>query len=304
MTIAVIIPLRAADVCKTYWNTLVSYFTSRSTPVILALNGEGVLDVLEALKESKEQTDPTWDRWLIPINGGPNHNPYAARNKALALAFDGEHLGTVDYCILTDADCTPDENYLPILRQFIQGAPYMLIAGRTKTRIPKTDTPHFNSLRDTQFECYDGFTPPDHTVGANMVIGRAAYEKLGPMRETQVSGGDGIYGIAFKAQGESVTPAYDLVMYKTIEGMTLRGIIEKQFRRACSFPEAMIPEPDQTVRDLNNVLHELVLYADYDLETVIEEYPTVIDLMFKLMMHLGVLTHTLDRVKPNDPNKL
>lgn len=288
MLFSVAIPLRDTDLRLDYWMPLVQYFTDRHVKVFLAVNGPlEWSEVLKSLNKLPLLAELTY--------GGKEYNPYIARNYVLDKVFGSRPFapGTHDYLVLMDADCIPEENYLEELQKLLETKPY-LVAGRTKTKVPHGSL-HFDLLRQANFECYDGFTPPDHTVGSNMVISAQSYQDLGQMREEVVSGGDGLYGIDAKARGKTVTPGSDLIVHKTISGMTLKGIVEKQFRRACCFPPDMIPHPDLTVQALNDVLHDLTMACAFDVQTVEAEYPKIVDRVFKLCMHLGVLTHHFDK---------
>lgn len=286
-SIVVIVPIPSSAARQDYWHNLVRYFVHRGVFVITIPNGPDSWEATEFLKGNLLDI-----KYHLVLNGGDLPNPYIARNSALDTIFRDPG---IDCAVLIDSDCTPRDDYLERLLEILGDSPRdLLIAGRTTTEIPEGSL-HFDMLRGRGFECYDGFTPPDHTVGSNMVIGRRVWQIVGPMRESVVSGGDGLYGIRFKELDGRVTVGDKLLVAKKITGMTLRGIIEKQFRRACCFPESMIPNPNHTLQEITKVLHDLSLFTDTTLEYLADDYPVIVDRLFKLMMHLGILTHTLDK---------
>jgi hypothetical protein len=278
---AVLIPVRDKDVAAGEWRPAVSYFARYHVPVFILVNGPDAI-------HCSARTEPGCKFFYA----GKVYNPYAARNVGLSAVFNGSF--PADYAILTDADCRPDEDYLDRLAELVaKQEDRLLIAGRTRTEVP-TGTRHFDLLRAAGFECYDGFTPPDHTVGSNMVIGRRVYKQVGPMRDTHESGGDGLYGMTYQRLGGQVTVGEKLWVTKRVAGMSFKGIVEKQFRRACCFPPAMVPSLESVLKDLTADLKEVAAHCATP-ASLMTAYPQAIDRMFKLCMRLGLLHHHLDK---------
>jgi hypothetical protein len=283
----VLIPLRDSDVREDYFLPLIEWLRWMQMPTCFLINGplyeEGAGHLSDRLGGNG---------LIAAVPATHIANPYAARNAGLRHAF--EISPGVDYAVLLDADVLPSENYRNELMRLMAQPGSHLIAGRTMTAIPPINTYHFNRLREAHFECYDGFTPPDHTIGANMVISKVVWQKLGPMRQDVSSGGDGCYGLAWKALGEIVTPGTDLIVTKTIYGMDFKGIIQKQLHRACCYPPEMVPsftEVKEALRHEFGALSWLLL----DEEAFATNYAAFIDHVFKLGMRLGQLRQHLDK---------
>jgi hypothetical protein len=305
MLYAVVVPIKDSDLSAGKLPVpILDYFSQYKVNVVLTVNGP---DTHEQIVCSEPRLPSR--RNIVLLDGGPAYNPYSARNSALSFLFGPFH-ATVENVVLMDADCTPDPDYHQNLCAMLEGTNgSLLIAGRTLTKVP-CGTVHFDLLRAARFECYDGFTPPDHTVGANMVIGREVYRRIGSMRETKTSGGDGCYGIDFKKSGGVVTVGSNLIVRKMIYGMSLRGIIEKQLRRACCYPEEMVLPVDQILSALKDVLACMAACCKSP-EELVRCYPEFIDYCFKLPMYLGMLSQHFDRSndthgtgsKPPDPHQ-
>jgi hypothetical protein len=284
-----IIPMKDDDVlaCK-YTDNLVAMMREFLWDVNIVVNGPRTLSIIG--DGSPLLLGATY------LFGGDRYNPYTARNNALGALFGA--YPEVTHCVLIDADCFPEEGYNEALQELLADDPEgkLLIAGRTLTKVPGINTSHFNALRHADFECYDGFTPPDHTIGANMVIGRSVWKSNGPMRDSVVSGGDGEYGIRFKANGGVVTVGENLKVHKEIRGMHLRGIIEKQLRRACCFPPDMVPPLYSVLTNLAGSAGTLSELSYRYAETADHmAYADLVDYVFKVAMHLGVLSQHMDK---------
>jgi len=284
MTFSVIIPVRDVEMYKeeTGLDDLVKYFMDRKILVVLTVNGPDAKNIIPIGRSS---------RYLSEIYGGSSYNPYPARNIGLKYLFG---LPETDAVFLIDSDCYPEEGFFEEL--CLQAKPENLVAGRTTTKVPH-GSKHFDLLRD-RFECYDGFTPPDHTVGCNMLIGRKVYEAVGPLRADKVSGGDGIYVIEWKKLGGSVIPAPRMHVKKTINGMTLKGIVLKQISRACCYPSEMMAPIDETLESLRDDLFKMASVS-FDQETLEYYYPQFVDCIFKISMRIGMLSQHLDLCTDN-----
>lgn len=284
---AIIIPT-GAKTFGTFHITLREYL--KSAPVIISYNG---CSVEEADSHSK-QLKGIIDGEVLAVYAGEKANPYTARNVALYHAFKAFECEAV---ALADSDCVPTEGYHSTFHKYVQKG--LLCAGRTKTRIPtsgKYSTRHFKWLAAKAFECYDGFTPPDFTVGSNMMIGRNVYEKLGPMRDTVVSGGDGEYGERMRSTGGVVTVASDSLVYKTIYGMDMFGICDKQIRRAkCVAGEYRFNEAE-TLKGLRDCLleHAAMLEGKTSLAELEPIYDQFTDKLFQVMMYYGHMSNHTD----------
>jgi len=285
MSFAVIIPVRDRDMDPMSESLLelVRYFVSRSVEVILPINGPNAQAVLASPSPAGLPSV-----YYTEMYGGSSCNPYIARNHALRYAFSHAEYDSV---LLMDADCYPCEGFFEELTRI--HSPDILAAGRTTSKCPVGVSRHFDLLAAKNFECYDGFTPADHTVGCNMLIGRKVYDAIGPMRADKVSGGDGIYGIEWKKRGGTVTPAPKMHAEKTISGMSIKGIIQKQLTRASCYPPEMMSSVDTIADNLRDDAFGMMRLC-YDQKSLEHYYPEFIDCLFKLSMHLGMLSQHLD----------
>lgn len=292
MQYVALVPLRDSDVGKKFYEPLVRWLEAHAVKTLVLINGPDRGDSVGLFLNRFGYL-----KHVTPAVAGESYNPYTARNLGLFALF-GSGISTVDYAVLLDADVVPEDNYVEELERLLSGSSGdLLIAGRTLTKIPDESTYHFNRLRAANFECYDGFTPPDHTVGSNMIIGKKVWEELGRMRDTEVSGGDGIYSIEWKKRGKEVTVGDKLIVKKTIYGMDFKGIVEKQFRRACCYPPEMVPGFEAVRHELQHSCgHLMWLLLDGD-ETFKANYAAFIDRIFKLGMQLGQLRHHVDKAE-------
>lgn len=238
--------------------------------------------------DRRADMDIAEDENVVVIDGGDEPNPYPARNEALREIFcDASH----EWVILTDGDCLPSDNYVMVLARILapfwgDGHPH-IIAGRVETEIPDIQSHHFQTLRAVGFECYGDNLDPVLPVGANMIINRQAWLDLGPMKEMR-SGGDGIYGMELEKKGGSVTVAQDLVVTKTVFGMTLLGIMQKQLLNGYYFPDYAQPPLKDSL--------ELVRMACSKIARIDpRDYPLFVDTLFTLMLRLGNAAYRADQ---------
>lgn len=283
---AVVVPVAAKDlgICLRD-STPVSYFLDQEVPVYLAVNGQDAEHTVHQWR-----TPEGCEGLLHVIFGGADNNPYPARSIGMSLAISAGY----EMVVLTDGDCVPHPAYHSLLLEMIDRN--KLYAGRVVTRIPDKDTLHFNLLREARFECYDGFRPPNICVGANMVVGANVFHTLGPMR-TDRSGGDADYSIRYKRiTGHETLAAPNLVVEKTINGMTLLGILQKQILRGFSDPL----DAEQTISEVRPLISSAArLLADrvapsHTLPMTAEEYANVVDSIFNLTYLLGRLARRTD----------
>lgn len=294
---AFVVPLRDKDLSHTYWHDLVTWLTKKGQQVVLAVNGP---DRVDRIADWEFNKNVPWDPdFLYFLDSGDNYNPYKARNRALRYIFSDGWCAPFSYVVLLDADVMPAEDYLGQLHHLIDGTEgELLIAGRTLTKIPMQHTFHFDSLRKGSFECYDGFTPADHTIGANMIVGSKVFEELGEMREDVVSGGDGCYGIDWKNKGHRVTVGSGLIVHKTIYGMDWKGILDKQVRRAMCYPPEMTPDFETVRFKLMEDCAAMSWMLRGDEKMFEAQYHDIVDRLFKLGASLGLMSKYVDKEIP------
>lgn len=130
---------------------------------------------------------------------------YAARNAALAIA-KGEIIA------FTDADCTPQENWLKSAVEMLQ-AGHDVVAGRVSL--------YFQGSKLTVAETYekafafrqDENVQAGRSVTANMVTWRRCFEKVGLFDDTLMSGGDTKWSTSASGMGLSLVYAHEAVVY-------------------------------------------------------------------------------------------
>lgn len=248
--------------------------------VILAMNGHSDGDGLDFMSGplSGLKSGPG----IYRIHASPFANPYPARNAAARTALFRRY----EHLIFSDADCQPAPNYKEVLEKYLS-TDYGIIAGRVETAIPDKRTGHFRQLRAVKFECYGDHLDPKLPVGANMVVHQSAWRTFGPFGEDR-SGGDGIIGLKMAATGKPVTVAQDLVVTKTVFGMSLLGIMQKQLLNGACFPQSMIPPLPLAKKALLANLRQ----AAASLEA--GDYPDFVDRIFKLGVSFATFAAWLD----------
>ena len=280
---AVVIPYAASSFSGfRLQDSAAAYFLERDIPVYACLNGPDAMNVVRRLQ-------PTPIIGMSVIYGGEEENPYPARSLGMRVAFGNGY----EAVALLDGDCVPQDDYDEVLQKAINRNG--LYAGTIKTKIPETQTLHFDLLREAGFECYDGFRPIDVCVGANMIVGRNVYDALGDMRPTR-SGGDADYSVRGRTCGCDTTPLPEAVVYKTINGMTAFGVLKKQILRGFSDPH----ESQHTYQELRvKIANASRLLADridpkHPDTLSPEEYANIMDAIFDLTYQLGRFARRLD----------
>lgn len=291
MSYAVVIPILAKDIAaaKGYFQT-VSYFLSKGVPVAVVVNG---CTVEEA--ETLQRFYDTAPKHFSLLWGGEEPSPYPSRNVGLSYFFGGGR--GVDAVALIDSDTEAADDYHD--KALLAIRPDKLIAGRINTRVPRGISWHLDNLADIGFECFDGYGPPDSTIGANMIIGRFVYNDVGKMKDDVMSGGDADYSVRAKRQGYNVTQHNELLVSKVIFKYSYRVIVEKQIRRSLCVNPALSPLVDQTIAGLRCALHNHLhaLEGAATLEDLKPRYGELIDSLFALMWFEGLIANHIDRTK-------
>lgn len=285
MNYSVIIPIMAVDVMRCKGDIpAVRYFVNKGVNTAIVLNGCSV--------EEAKRCDEFYK--LFPSNfwllySGPKGNPYTARNFGMQWAAS---LGQTDAFILTDDDCVIEPSYLDVLKGI--STRDNIVAGRVKTKVPKGISLHLDKLAAAGFECFDGFNPGGMPIGANMVIGIEAYNKLGQMRDHQASGGDCDYGIRAKDAGIPVIYSDALITHKVIRRYTYTTIVRKQVARATSAAAPLIGTEEQTRKDLAQAMrdHADALMAEPYQSP--ENYAKLVDSTFLTMWLMGCFARHMD----------
>lgn len=298
----VIVPTTLKDFRAFDFSRLVRYFAAVGVNVQVYINGLTGPDTLAAL-----QGEPNWswsqDGLPVPPTlcfGGAQANPYTARNIAMLELFSGYghcyspsgrrlHLPAVEAVFITDLDCSPVDGLHEAILESVSTRPDTLVGGRVTTSIPSIKSPHFDSLREVGFECYDGFTAPGTMLGAAMLITKSVMGKLGTFSSYNISGGDADYALRASVLGVPTAVDPRIAVVKTIYSMTLRGMLEKQVRRGACCTTAMLP----TREHLESCIKERA--AALSKATT---YPETVDAVLGLQFLLGQLTQHTDKVSP------
>lgn len=290
MKYGVVIPILIKDVvAQQGCFQPVRYFLDRGVPVALVLNG-GTDEEAVACQRFFEFYP---DHFILSY-GGAAGNPYPSRNVGLSVMFASQE---VDAVALIDSDTEVAVDYHDWAMKLFSAD--KLIAGRINTKVPHGVSTHLNWLNEINFECFDGYAPPDSTIGANMIIGKKVFDTVGHMKDDVMSGGDADYSTRAKTLGISVSHHKELLVSKVIGKYSYRVIIEKQIRRAlCLNPALAAPQKD-TIHALRAALrkHLHALEGADSLDDLKPRYGELIDSLFALMWFEGMLANHIDRRK-------
>jgi hypothetical protein len=237
---------------------------------------------------------------VFVIDGGEEANPYAARNRILDWIKNRGY--DVHGVFFTDFDCTL--HFDPFRLAKVIG----LCGGRVTTKIPDKETQHFVKMQG--MEVYDGFTMPGSLLGACLFMSPDAVRLLQHFDESNVSGGDAELAARWASMGHEVKTYDWMHVEKTVYGMTLHGIMDKQCRRGAMMDKTWLTSFPQLLKEISSSLPELGIavsvmhskgsmtsdgvYALGRDDVDPESYKTFLDKLFKSMFLLGQLANHMD----------
>ena len=161
---------------------------------------------------------------------------YAARNTGLKLA-KGEIIG------FTDADCTPDKNWIENGINFLlKNENFMRVAGPVaiiQKGLKATVVEKYNQIYSFPQEWLIG--NGGGSVTANLFVRRSVFDSVGGFDETVLSMGDKLWGMKAQVAGYPIGYAENVVVFHPAR--TLKELISKERRHGGAISGTLPSEP-------------------------------------------------------------